>query len=91
MKIIRNGQEWELTPAELREAFEEQRKEYLKEDAVSQLCFHALEGDSEGVDEVAMEAFKRRFGIDFSELLNEDSKFYMVKRIMDGRRKMNLL
>lgn len=35
MKIIRNGQEWELTPAELREAFEEQRKEYLKEDAVS--------------------------------------------------------
>lgn len=83
MKIIRNGQEWELTPAELREAFEEQRKEYLKEDAVSQLCFHALEGDSEGIDEAAMGAFKRRYGIDFSELLNEDSKFYMVKRIME--------
>lgn len=83
MKITRNGQEWKLTPTELREAFEEQRKEYLKEDAVSQLCFHALEGDSEGADEKAIEAFKRRYGVDFFELLNENSEFYMVKHIME--------
>ena len=82
MKITRNGQEWELTPTELREAFDEQMEQYLKEDAVNQLCFHALEGDSEGIDENAIKAFNRRYGIEFSELLDESSEHYLLERIM---------
>lgn len=84
MKIIRNGQEWELTPEEMRQAFEEKHKEYLEEDAINQLRFFALNGDTEGVDEGEIEAFRKRYGIPFSELLNRDSEFYMVKKIMDS-------
>ena len=32
MKIIRNGAEYELTPAEMREIYEKMKAEYLRED-----------------------------------------------------------
>lgn len=83
MKIRRDEQEWELTAIEVREAFEELRKEYLKEDAINQLCFHALNGDADGEDEDAIDVFKQQYGVDFSELLNKESEFYMVDKIMD--------
>ena len=58
MKIIRNGIEYELTPAEMREAYLEKKFEYLKEDILSKAEEMGVELSDELVENIADNAEK---------------------------------
>jgi hypothetical protein len=58
MKIIRDGKEFELTQQELREAYAEQKMEYLREDAESRVDLNEAE-----LDESDFSAIAERFEV----------------------------
>ncbi len=58
MKIIRNGIEYELTPAEMREAYLEKKFEYLKDDIQCKAEEMDIELSDEQSEEIADRAEK---------------------------------
>lgn len=77
MKITRNGMEFELTPAELEQAFREQERNYRRNDAESHLCEWADEGFYEG-------EFEDCVGFSLEAACDETSEHFLLDHLVDA-------
>lgn len=76
MKIVRNGMEFELTPAELEQAFREQKRNYMRSDAEDHLREWA---DKKFRDE---EHFAACVGFTLDEACSCDSEHFLLDHLV---------